>query len=80
MDTSETALTSARLLLPAAERPYQADARLWQGIPSLAWTGKTGYAVFYSGQKTEESGNFAVVMTYVKRTAARLRLINLVLQ
>ena len=45
MDTSEIPLTSARLRLPATGRLYQPDARLWQGIPSLAWSAKTGYAV-----------------------------------
>jgi hypothetical protein len=62
MDISEIALTPARLRMAASDRLYQPDDRLWQGIPSLAWSGRTGYAVFYSGQKTEESGNFAVVI------------------
>lgn len=59
----EPALEPARLLPAPTEKRYLDDGRLWQGIPSVERTSAgAAFVVFYSGGKTEQSGNFAVVI------------------
>lgn len=63
MTIHETALEPARILSQPNEQRFLDEGRLWQGIPSIERTADgTTFAVFYSGGKTEESGNFAVVI------------------
>lgn len=63
MSTSDSALQPPRLIFTSSESRHADSGRFWQGIPSLERTDNgTLYVIFYSGQKTEESGNFAVVM------------------
>ena len=45
-------------------RKYRSSNRLWQGIPSIEVTaGGRLFATLYSGGKTEENGNFSVLLT-----------------
>lgn len=47
---------------PEELRKYQADRRLWQGIPGVAVTrGGRVYASFYSGGTKEDYGNFCML-------------------
>lgn len=55
-------------LLPASliynpDGDYADDKRMWQGIPAIERTVKGRlYVSFYSGMKTEQSGNFVIVV------------------
>lgn len=63
MNAIDQALQPARVMILSKDRRYADDARLWQGIPSIEKTaGGAIYVIFYSGMKTEGSGNFAVVI------------------
>lgn len=49
---------------PALLQAYASPHRKWQGIPSIAVTAAGRlFACFYSGGKTEEPGNFSVLVT-----------------
>lgn len=49
---------------PEKLKKYGADRRLWQGIPSVEVTaGGRLFATLYSGGKTEQNGNFSVLLT-----------------
>lgn len=63
MEKTDPSLTPPNIISTPAGSRYADDGRCWQGIPSVEKT-KAGqlYVVFYSGMKTEESGNFVVVM------------------
>jgi hypothetical protein len=63
MEKKDPSLTPPNIISAPTESRYADDGRCWQGIPSVEKT-KAGqlYVVFYSGMKTEDSGNFVVVM------------------
>ena len=56
---------STRFITDALElTAYDSRHRLWQGIPSVEVTaGGRLFATLYSGGKTEENGNFSVLLT-----------------
>lgn len=56
---------STRFITDALElTAYDSHHRLWQGIPSVEVTaGGRLFATLYSGGKTEENGNFSVLLT-----------------
>lgn len=63
MKPSDTALTPPKILFRPDAPRFLDENRLWQGIPSVEITeGGTLYAIFYSGGKTEQRGNFAVLI------------------
>lgn len=57
------ALTPAKVFVRPREMRYQPCGRIWQGIPGVErLKDGTLLVCFYSGMKTEESGNFVLVI------------------
>jgi hypothetical protein len=59
----DIALTAARVMRYPEDPKYKTQNRKWQGIPSMERTRKGRlYVNFYTGMKTEEPGNFVVLV------------------
>jgi hypothetical protein len=59
----DSALKAANVMRYPADAKYRAGNRKWQGIPSIERTAKGRlYVNFYTGMKTEEPGNFVVLV------------------
>jgi hypothetical protein len=62
-NTIDTAMIPAKIMFRPENPKYADENRLWQGIPSLERTRHGNiYVVFYTGMKTEESGNYVMVV------------------
>ncbi len=63
MISRDSALTAANVYVKPTHSRFKAENRSWQGIPSLGRTDNGRlFVTFYSGMKTEESGNFVILV------------------